>query len=80
MTEADSFKQYHLIIDVSKYVMKEVLFQLIEKRLDVEVTNKHKDQVRIIMFLFFKLKEAETRYHIIERKALAMIRELAEVK
>ena len=45
-----------------------------------EALDKHKHSLRIVMFMSFKLEEAETRYHTTEREALAVVRCLAEVK
>jgi hypothetical protein len=80
MAGADPLRQYHLATDASKYALGGVLFQLTEEPAGTEATDKHKDQVRIIMFLSFKLEEAETRYHTTERESLAVVRGLTEVK
>lgn len=80
MTEADFSRQYHLTTNVSKYALREMLFQLTKKSINMKAIDKHKNQVRIIMFLSFKLKETKTRYYTTKREALAMIRELTEVK
>lgn len=80
MTEADSTAQYYLVIDVSKRSVEEVLFQLKEVLRGTEVTSKLLSNERIVMFLSFRLEDAETRYFNSERECLAVVKYLAEIK
>ncbi len=80
MTEANSAAQYHLVIDASKRDVSEVLFQLKEVFIETEATLKLLLNERIVMFLSFRLENAEIRYFNSERKCLAVIKCLAEIK
>ena len=82
MALPDSDRQYHLAVDASKRGVGGALFQLEGINAHTEATNSlaHRDAERIIMFISFKLEDAETRYSNSEREALAVIRCLAEVR
>lgn len=79
MALPDSDRQYYLAVDASKRIVGGALFQLAGISAHTEATNSlaHWDVVRIIMFILFKLEDAETRYSNSEHEALAVIRCLA---
>ena len=80
LSGVDENLQMHLATDASKYGLGGVLFQLPGEPPGTPAEEKHKRISRIIMFLSFKLEEAETRYPTTEREALAVVRCLAEFK
>ncbi len=80
MTRANSASQYHLITNASKREVSEALFQLKDASIEIEATSKLLSNERIIMFLSFRLEDAETRYSNSERECLAIVKCLAEVK
>jgi RNase H-like domain found in reverse transcriptase len=80
MSRADPELQYHLATDASKYGLGGVLFQLHGELAGTEAFPKHKKSERIVMFMSFRLSDAETRYTNTEREALAVVRCLAEVR
>ena len=80
MIEANSTAQYHLITDASKRDVDEVLFQLKEVLIKTEAIFKLLSNERIVMFLSFRLENAEIRYFNSKRECLAVIKCLAEVK
>lgn len=80
MSGVDESLQMHLATDASKYGLGGVLFQLPGEPPGTEAEDRHKKSLKIIMFISFKLEEAETRYHTTEREALAVVRCMAEVK
>ena len=80
MAMPDPDKQSHLAVDASKKGIGGALFQFDGISSHTEATNSavHQDAERIVMFISFKLEDAETRYSNSEREAL-VIRCLAEV-
>ena len=82
MALPDPDHQYHLAVDASKKGIGGALFQLEGISAHTEATNSlgHRDAERMIMFISFKLEDAETRYSNSEREALAVIRCLAKVR
>jgi len=74
--------QYHLAVDASKRGIGGVLFQLEGIAPGKEAGNEmvHGNGERIIIFISFRLSDAETRYSNSEREALAVIRCLVEVR
>ena len=80
MSGVDKSLQMHLATDASKYNLRGVLFQLPGESPGTEAEDCHKKSLKIIMFMSFKLEEAETRYYTTEREALAVVRCIAEVK
>ncbi len=80
MGGANPAVQYHLATDASKWCLGGVLFQLIDASHGIEATNSYTKHMRIIMFMSFRLEDAETRYDTTEREALAVVRCLAEVR
>jgi len=82
MAAPDAYLQYHLAVDASKRGLGGVPFRLTGIRSGVEATNSplHREAERVIMFISFKLADAETRYSNSEREALAVVRCLAEVR
>ena len=79
LTDDDDKIQYHLITDVSKTGVGRVLFQLFSTMTGKWVNNKIQEQERIVMFLFFQFLSAETRYHIMKREALTVLKCLEKV-
>jgi len=80
MAGADPAAQYHLATDASKRGVGGVLFQLKGVPTGTEATPKLLPNERIVMFLSFRLEDAETRYSNSERECLAVVKCLAEVK
>ena len=80
MSGSDPDRQFHLATDASNQGIGGILFQLAASPAGTEATDKLKQDLRIIMFLSFKLNDAETRYSTTEREALAVVRCLAEVR
>jgi hypothetical protein len=67
-------------VDASKRATGGVLFQLHDTSADTQASPDHQQVERIIMFISFKLLDAESRYTNSEWKALAVVRTLAEVR
>jgi hypothetical protein len=80
MASVDLKLQYHLAVDASKRATGGVLFQLHDVPPGTEAGPEHRAAERIIMFMSFRLADAESRYSNSEREALAVIRNLAEVR
>ena len=80
MGGADPAVQYHLATHASKWCLGVLLFQLVDVFPGTEATNSSMEHIRKIMFFFFQLKDAETRYDTTEREALAVVQCLAEVR
>jgi hypothetical protein len=80
MIEANSIAQYHLVINASKRDVDEVLFQLKEILIETEAILKLLSNERIVMFLSFRLENAEIRYFNLKHKYLAVIKCLAKIK
>lgn len=82
MASPDVESQYHLAVDASKRGIGGVLFQLegIPAHTEADTTLAHRESERMIMFISFKLEDAETRYSNSEREALAVVRCMAEVR
>jgi len=74
--------QYHLACDTSKFATGGVLFQLhgIPTGTDATNSEEHQEAEQIIMFMSFRMTTAEQNYTTTEREALAIVRNLAEVK
>ena len=74
--------QYYLAVHASKRGIGGVLFQLEGIPPGEEAGNEkvYRNVERIIMFMSFRLSDAETRYSNSEREALAVVRCLAEVR
>ena len=79
MRGADLEVQYHLTIDASKWCLGGDLFQLVDASPVTEATHCFKEIIRIIMFIFFRFEDSETRYNTPKQEALTMVRCLAEV-
>jgi len=60
--------------------LDEILFQFKDTSAGTEAVDKYKSDVRIIIFLSFRLEDVEIRYTITEREFLAVIKSLAEVR
>ena len=82
MALPDPERQYHLAVDARRRGIGGVLFQLdgIAEHVEANNSTEHQGRERILMFLSFKLDNAETRYSNSERESLAVVRCLAEVK
>jgi hypothetical protein len=82
MASADPRYQFHLACDASKRATGAVLFQLPGIPVETEAisSEEHRAQERMIMFMSFRLTDAESRYSNSEREALAIMRGLAEVR
>ena len=80
MSGADPDLPYHLGADASKDCVGGVLFQLHGCTLDEQITPRNRSKMKIIMFLSFRLTDAETRYSNTERECLSIVRCLAETK
>jgi hypothetical protein len=80
MASVDLKLQYHLAVDASKRATGGVLFQLHDVPAGTQAGPEHRAFERIIMFMSFRISDAESRYSNSEREALAVIRNLAEVR
>ena len=82
MAPADPTLQYHLAMDASKRGIGGALFQLhgVEAHTKATSSQEHHEAERIVQFLSFRLEDAERRYTNPERKALAIVIGLAEVR
>ena len=57
-----------------------MFFQLLKKPPKTEALNRHKIILKIMMFIFFKLKKMEIKYYITKREVLVIIKYLIEIK
>jgi hypothetical protein len=80
MASVDPRVQYHLAVDASKRATGGVLFQLHGVPAGEQAGPEHREHERIVMFMSFKLSDAESRYCNSEREALAVVRNLAEIR
>ena len=80
MSGVDSKLQFHLATDASETGLGGCVFQLHGTESGTEVTSKLLPHERIIMFLSYKLKDAETRYSNSERGCFAIVKALAEIR
>ena len=80
MAAADLTSQYHLAVDASQNAVGRVLFQLHDVPPGTKATSKVLPSERIVMFILFRLGDAETRYGNSERECLAVLKCLAETK
>lgn len=80
MIEVNLAVQYHLVINVSKRNVREVLFQLKKILTETKVILKLLSNERIIMFLLFKLENAKIKYFNSKRKYLTVVKCLTEMK
>lgn len=71
--------QYHLATNASKWCLEGILFQLVDISPETEATHSYKENIYIIMFIFFWLENAETWYNTMEKEVLAVIQCLAKV-
>jgi hypothetical protein len=79
MAAVDPSLQYHLAVDASKRATGGVLFQLHGIPAGTQAGPEHRHAERILI-ISFKLADAESRYSNSEREALAVVRNLAEVR
>ncbi|SLM37532.1 Ribonuclease H-like domain [Lasallia pustulata] len=80
MSGADPDLPYHLGADASKDCVGGVLFQLHGCTPDEQIMPRNRSKMKIIMFLSFRLTDAETRYSNTERECLSIVWCLAETK
>ena len=80
MAGADPNLQYHLAVDASEVAVGGCLFQLKGVAPGVEASPKFLPHERIVMFISFRLSDAESRYVNSERECLAVVRCLDEVR
>lgn len=82
MALPDPEQQYHPAVDASKKGIGRALFQLNGINPGTEANNSeaYKDSEKMIMFIFFRLGNAETCYSNTEKEASAVIHCLAEVR
>ena len=76
----DVNKQYHLCTDASKTGAGGLLFQLSDSKIGVAMTKELWSQLSIVMFMSYQFTTTQTRYHTTERKCLAVLRSLEEVR
>lgn len=79
MGRADPEVQYDFAINASKWCLGDVLFQLVDARPRTESTYSYKENIYIIMFMFFQLEDAKTQYNTTKKEVLAVVQCLAEV-
>jgi RNase H-like domain found in reverse transcriptase len=77
---ADPNLQYHLATNASKTGAGGILFQLHDEPAGTETRPQLCKKECIIMFISFRLADAETQYGTTDREALAVVRCLAEVR
>lgn len=80
MSGADHARQYHLATEAGEHGVGGVFFQLEGHAPGIEIEGKLTPDVRIVLFMSFKLLDMETRYSEMEREALAVFKCLNEVK
>ena len=80
MAGADPDAQYHLATDASQNALGGCLFQIRDALPGTEATPTIALNERIIMFLSYRLNDAETRYSNSERECLATVKCLAKVR
>ncbi len=80
MTVAMHELQYHLAADANRRVTDACLFQLLEKSFDTIMTSQLKNKFKIMMFMSFRLSDAETRYSNTEKECLAIVNVLTETR
>jgi len=77
----DPDRQYHLACDASGFAYGGVLFQLADDQpIGTVMSSKLAGSMRIIQFISKKFLDTETRYHTMEREALAIVRCLEETR
>lgn len=77
---ADPNLQFHLTVDASQTGIGGILFQMKGVKPGTEAATKFAENERIVMFLSYRLTDAETRYGNSERECLAVVRCLTEIK
>ena len=80
MAGADPESQFHLVADASVSGLGGCLFQLHGTKPGTEATPKFLPNERIVLFMSYRLLDAETRYSNFERECYAIVRCLAEVR
>jgi len=77
----DPDRQYHLVCDASGFAYRGVLFQLADDQpIGTVMSSKLAGSMSIIQFISKKFLDAETRYHTMNREALAIVRCLEETR
>lgn len=72
--------QYHLAVDTSGTGVGGVLFQLDGQPTGTAISDQLMPAMKILLFLSFKLADAETRYNTGERETLGIVKSLAECR
>lgn len=80
MSAPDYSRQFHIAVDTSETATGGVVFQLVDVPVGTQITNELMKNMRILMFLSFKLEDAETRYTTGERETLGVTRSLREIR
>ena len=80
MTKTDSASQFHLITNASETKLRACLFQLQDIETKVETISKLLTHERMLMFLSYRLNDAETRYSNSERECYVIVKNLAEIR
>ncbi|KAF2966539.1 hypothetical protein GQX73_g7005 [Xylaria multiplex] len=72
--------QFHLATDASDTGTGGVLIQIPDTPPGTELEDKHLGMMNVIMYISHRLSDAETRYPVTEKEALAVLRALAETR
>ncbi len=72
--------QYHLTTNASKRTTSAYLFQISRESLNTIMTSSLKDKFKIIMFMSFRLNDAEIRYFNTKRECLVIVNAFVEVR
>lgn len=74
----DETLQFHLSSDASGVATGAVLFQIAGTPPGTQMTDAWMKRMRTVMYISFRLEDAETRYHIGERETLGVVKALLE--
>ena len=77
--EADLEIQYHLVTDTSKWCLGGIIFQLVDEPPRTKAMHCFKKNIRIIMFMFFRLEDIKTPYDTTKQEAFTVVQCLTEV-
>ena len=80
MVGADHSLQFHLATDASLTGLGGALFKIHGTPASTEVSPRNFNNVRLVIFMSYKLIDTESRYSNSERECLAIVRCLAEVR
>ena len=76
----NDIKQWYFFTNAFKIDAKNVLFQISNQSTRITYCKKLIDNLQIVMFLSYQFTFSQTRYQIIEKKTLIVIRCLFEIK